>query len=55
MSKVYIGHDGKLVPYGLDGEKARNYIKHGLYVSNDDPRLRPAPKRWWQRFMGMFR
>lgn len=49
-----MGHDGKLISYGLDGDKARNYVKYGLYVGDDDPRLRPA-RRWWTKCMAVFR
>ena len=54
MSKVHIGHDGKIITYGFDGEKLRNYVKYGLYVSDDDPALRP-PRRWWTWLTAMFR
>lgn len=45
MAKVCIGPNGELVTYGLDGEMARNYIKHGKYVK-DSELLR---KRIWRR------
>jgi hypothetical protein len=45
--KVSIGGDGKLVTYGLDGESARNYVKHGLYVR--DAELPPFGSRWIER------
>jgi hypothetical protein len=42
------GKDGRFVTYGLDGEMARNYIKHGLYVKDSELRL-PPPKGFWYR------
>lgn len=52
--KAYLGHDGKVITYGLDGEKARNYVKYGLYVGNNDPRLQPH-RRWWTWLRAPFR
>lgn len=34
-----MGHDGKLIPYGLDGQSAKNYRKYGVYARDDDPEI----------------
>jgi hypothetical protein len=39
------------VTYGLDSEKARNYVRYGVYARDDDPRLRRRYKRWLRRLM----
>ena len=46
MTKVGVGPNGEIYTYGLDGKMARNYVKYGIYVKDDDPRLRLRPK-WW--------
>jgi hypothetical protein len=52
--KAMIGHGGKVITYGLDGEKAHNYVKYGLYVSDADARLKTRTRRWLQSWVAIF-